>query len=102
MGLDIEKYAITVSANKNYPERLEETDYLETRKRLSQYDQQMLDRSYSFEPTYRQYYVSTMLSEEDKAELQRIFILADVLPQVSSPETLIIDITWTADTFYLH
>lgn len=102
LGQNASDYDITVSANRYYPERLEESDYMNVRQRISEQDRQRLDELYTFEPTYRQYYVKPSVSDEDRIELQRIFILADVIPQASSPDTLIIDITWTTDAYYMH
>ena len=102
LGEKVTDYEISVSANKYFPERLEESNYLEIQKRISEEDQRELDKMYTLEPTYRQYYVNTSLSEEDKAELQRIFMNADVIPKATSPNTLIIDITWTTDAYYVH
>ena len=102
LGKNASDYDITVSANKYYPERLEELVYLEIRQRISEEDRQKLDKLYAFEPTYRYYCVNPSISVEDQAELQRIFMLADVIPQASSPDTLIIDITWTTDAYYVH
>jgi len=102
LGEKASDYEITVSANKYYPERLEELVYLEIRQRISEEDRQKLDKLYAFEPTYRYYCVNPSISVEDQAELQRIFMLADVIPQASSPDTLIIDITWTTDAYYVH
>jgi len=102
LGEKVTDYEISVSANKYFPERLEESNYLEIQKRISEEDRRELDKMYTLEPTYRQYYVNTSLSEEDKAELQRIFMNADVIPKATSPNTLIIDITWTTDAYYVH
>jgi hypothetical protein len=102
LGQNASDYDITVSANRYYPERLEESDYMNVRQRISEQDRQKLDELYTFEPTYRQYYVKPSVSDEGRIELQRIFILADVIPQASSPDTLIIDITWTTDAYYVH
>jgi hypothetical protein len=102
LGQNASDYDITVSANRYYPERLEESDYMNVRLRISEQDRQKLEELYTFEPTYRQYYVKPSVSDEDRIELQRIFMLADLIPQASSPDTLIIDISWTTDGYYTH
>jgi hypothetical protein len=102
LGVNVADYKITASANRYFPVRMEESEYLEIRKRISDDDRQKLDKIYTFEPIYRQYYVNTWPSEEVQNELQRIFMLTDVIPKVTSPNTLIIDITWTTDEYYVH
>lgn len=102
LGIDPGKYKVTYSASRYFQVRMEESDYLEVQASLQDKDKQILNQLYTFEPTYREYYVTPSLSENDRNELQRIFTLANVIPQSTSSDTLIIDITWTTDAFYKH
>jgi hypothetical protein len=69
---------------------------------VPEHDKQILNRIYAFGETYRQYNIKTWPSEEDQTVLQRIFMSAGVILQASSPDTLIIDKTWTDSAYFNH
>ena len=100
LGENVADYKITFSRNRYFLARIQESDYLEIRKNASRNDRSELDKLYSFEPTYRQYYIKSPPSNHDQVELQRIFMAAGAIPQTSSPNTLIIDLTWTDGAYF--
>jgi hypothetical protein len=102
LGDNPSNYQITFSRNWNFLARIQETDYLQIKKNLSESDAAELDSYYFLDPTYRQYYIKSPPSIDDQLELKRIFMSAGTIPQASSPNTLIIDLSWTDKAYYNH
>ena len=100
LGENVSDYVITFSGNRYFLTMIPEDDYIRMLERISKDDKQELDKIYTLGPTYRQYYIKAWPSEDDQKKLQRIFMLAGSIPQISSPNTLIIDITWTDKAYY--
>jgi len=102
LGRNVTDYTITFSKNRFFLVQIESADYIKIRKRITEADRQELDKLYTFTPTYRQYSIKSWPSEADQRELQRIFILAGMIPPSASPHTLTIDLSWTAKEYYNH
>ena len=102
LGKNVPDYEITYSRNKYFFMRMQEADYVRIYDLVPEHDKQILDRIYAFGETYSEYYIKAWPSEEDQLELQRIFMSAGVIPQASSSDTLVIDITWTDQAYYNH
>jgi hypothetical protein len=102
LGKNPMDYQLTFSRNSNYLGRIEEADYLRILESLSEENKQELEKMYIFDPTYRQYSLKEIPTERDQMKLQRIFIQAGVIPQSTSPDTLIIDLSWTDKAYYNH
>ena len=93
-------YLITFSKSKNYLARIEEVDYLNILINLSDNDKQILENFYSLDPTYRQYNINVYPSKEDQIILHRIFVTSGIIPENSSLDTLVIDLTWSDRAYY--
>jgi hypothetical protein len=102
LGENPAEYKITFSRSKYFLARIPEADYLAIKQAVSDSDAIKLDEAYVLDPTYRQYHIKTYPSKEDQVELQRIFLTAGAIPQISSPGTLIIDLTWTDNAYLNH
>jgi len=102
LGENVSDYEITFSRNRYFLMRMQEADYVRIYEQISERDKQILDRIYAFGETYGQYSIKAWPSEEDQMELQRIFMSAGVIPQASSSDTLVIDITWTDKAYYFN
>jgi hypothetical protein len=95
LGEDVTDYVITFSGNKYFPLRIQSEDYLRILEHISEEDKQLLDKIYVFGATYGQYSITAWPSKDDEKKLQQIFMLAGVIPPSTSPDTLIIDLSWT-------
>ncbi len=102
LGVSPDNYTITYSKNKNYLARIEEVDYLNILQKLSKNDKLTLGNYYAFDPTYRQYNLKVNPSMQDQISLHRIFGSAGAIPQNTTSDTLIIDLTWTDTVYYNH
>lgn len=99
---NVSDYEVTYSNNRYFMSRIQEAAYLKVYEQISEADRQLLKKIYAFDEKYRQYNITTWPSEEDRTELQRIFMFSDLIPQTTSPNTLIIDISWTENAYYKH
>lgn len=102
LGENPANYVITFSRNRNFMARIEETDYKRVYGLISDADRLELDKLYTFDSTYRFYNLTTSPSLEEQKQLQQIFALTGMIPHAGSPDTLIIDLTWTDSEYYNH
>jgi hypothetical protein len=100
LGKNASDYVITFSRNRYFLARIQAADYKKILEHLSEEDRQELAIIYTFDPTYGQYYTKIWPSADDQKKLQQIFMSAGIIPQSSSPDTLIIDLTWTDKAYY--
>jgi hypothetical protein len=102
LGEDVTNYVITFSGNRYFPLRIQSEDYLRILEHISEEDKRELDKIYAFGATYGQYSIKTWPSKDDQKKLQQIFMLAGVIPPPTSPDTLIIDLSWTDGAYFNH
>jgi len=102
LGENVTDYVITFSGNKYFLLRIQREDYQRITEHISEEDKRELDKIYAFGATYGQYSIKTWPSKDDQKKLQQIFMLAGVIPPSTSPDTLIIDLSWTDDAYFNH
>jgi hypothetical protein len=100
LGENIDAYDLTYSSNALYMARIEELYYQELVKGLSPQDLSILESFYNYIPTYAQYNINRIPSEEEEALLADIFSRSGAIPAESSASLLLIDLTWTDTAYY--
>jgi hypothetical protein len=102
LGRNPEDYVITFSKSTNFMARIEEVEYLKILNDLFGSDKQVFEDYYTFDPKYRIYNINVSPTEQDQITLHRIFVSSGIIPETSSPDTLLINLTWTDQAYYNH